>query len=141
MAAIERMLRSLSDELSSVVRKYEDQFFTIDPIALLECHRALLNVVETLARARLRRPDAVIEVEWRDLAPVEAAKRILWLEERPLKASEINEQLTARGWQSRSTTSPNATLCVDMEHAKLHVRMLNPKAMGRASPQLFDLLS
>jgi hypothetical protein len=102
MAPIERMLRALTEELLSIVREHEAQLGTIEPATLLNSRRALLDVLEILSRTCAKQPAAVVPAEWRDLAPVEAAKRILWLEQRPLKASEINEQLAARGWCGRS---------------------------------------
>src|SRR5688500_16057694 len=120
MTPIEKMLRTLTDELSAVVRECEGPLITVDHAVLLNRHRALLDVLERLARTVAQHPAAITTIEWRELTPVEGAKRMIWLENRPLKASEIIDGLTARGWQPRSTKTPNATLCADLEHAKLH---------------------
>ena len=138
MASAIGELQALVDRLSKTVGEQHDALQTADPALLIHCRRALLEVLDTLSLAQARQSPAVPAVAWNSLTAIEATRRLIWLRGCPLKASEIITELTCRGWRSRPTKTPGATLCADLEQAHQHVCLVdgNRWALTPAAEQL-----
>lgn len=117
-------LIELTDKLAQMVSDPAIDIRSADPDLLLHCRRTMLQVLDTLTVVQARQPAAFSPTAWKSLKAVDATRRFLWLCGTPQKASEIITGLTARGWRSRPTKTPGATLCADLEHAYRHVERM-----------------